>query len=150
MQGGLLDSTIVKRVLPAMMHSRLKAYRCHLLARALCDWPQLHWICRHMLQFSPDNYKYHQGLRQALNLMPDAAGKLSDDQRQQLTLLYGSLQKKYLCSSAARRIPLDFKVGLFCQISNLRICFWRAHVQQCASFWFHSLACLLIHSSSLS
>ena len=67
-------------------------------------------MCRHMLQFNPDNYKYHQGLRQALNLMPDAAGQLSDDQREQLTLLYDGLQQQYTRSSAARRIPLDFKV----------------------------------------
>ena len=65
-----------------------------------------------MLQFNPDNYKYHQGLRQALNLLPDCQmqGRVSDDQREQLTLLYNGLQKQYPRSSAARRIPLDFKV----------------------------------------
>ncbi|KAL3138957.1 hypothetical protein ABBQ32_005768 [Trebouxia sp. C0010 RCD-2024] len=68
-------------------------------------------IYRHMLQFNPDNYKYHQGLRRALNLLPDAAGNLSDDQREQLSQLYDGLQAQYPRSSAARRIPLDFKVG---------------------------------------
>lgn len=65
---------------------------------------------RHMLQFNPDNYKYYQGLRRALNLLPDAAGKLSDSQREQLSQLYDGLQAQYPRSSAARRIPLDFKV----------------------------------------
>lgn len=64
-----------------------------------------------MLQFNPDNYKYHHGLRQALNLTPDANGKLTDGQREQLTQLYDGLQKQYSRSSAARRIPLDFKVS---------------------------------------
>lgn len=63
-----------------------------------------------MLQFNPDNYQYHHGLRQALNLLPDASGSLSDSQRQQLTELYDGLQAQYSRSSAARRIPLDFKV----------------------------------------
>lgn len=65
-----------------------------------------------MLQFNPDNYQYHHGLRRALNLLPDAAGNLTDSQREQLTQLYNGLQLQYLRSSAARRIPLDFKVRL--------------------------------------
>lgn len=63
-----------------------------------------------MLQFNPDNYKYHHGLRRALNLTPDASGQLSEEQREQLSQLYDGLQAQYPRSSAARRIPLDFKV----------------------------------------
>lgn len=66
--------------------------------------------CRHMLQFNPDNYQYHHGLRRAMKLLPDAAGDLTNSQREQLTELYDSLQAEYPRSSAARRIPLDFKV----------------------------------------
>lgn len=65
-----------------------------------------------MLQFNPDNYKYHTGLRRAMNLLPDASGNLTDSQRDQLTQLYDGLQAQYTRSSAARRIPLDFKVCL--------------------------------------
>ena len=63
-----------------------------------------------MLQFNPDNYQYHRGLRRAMKLLPDAAGNLTDSQREQLTQLYDALQVQYPRSSAARRIPLDFKV----------------------------------------
>ncbi len=63
-----------------------------------------------MLQFNPDNYQYHHGLRRAMKLLPDAAGDLTNSQREQLTELYDSLQAEYPRSSAARRIPLDFKV----------------------------------------
>ena len=92
-------------------------------------------VCRHMLQFNPDNYKYHHGLRRALNLLPDASGNLSDSQREQLSQLYDGLQAQYPRSSAARRIPLDFKVclaflaitpitfGLSCHHTNLtKVC----------------------------
>ena len=122
-----------------------------------------------MLQFNPDNYKYHQGLRQALNLIPDATGKLSDDQREQLTLLYDGLQNQYSRSSAARRIPLDFKVCLFCQKTASQtgtcICIWSAHVPHDLYSWLslarslthsvthpltHSLTHLLVHSSTRS
>ncbi|DBA72018.1 TPA: hypothetical protein ACH3X2_010757 [Trebouxia sp. C0005] len=68
-------------------------------------------IYRHMLQFNPDNYQYHHGLRRAMKLLPDAAGSLTDGQREQLTELYNALQAQYPRSSAARRIPLDFQVG---------------------------------------
>lgn len=64
-----------------------------------------------MLQFTPDNYKYHKGLRSAMKLQPDAAGALTDAQREQLTQLYNGLQEQYPRSSAAKRIPLDFKAG---------------------------------------
>lgn len=84
----------------------------HLPHRQALSLASLKRICRHMLQFNPDNYKYHQGLRRALNLLPDAAGNLSDDQREQLSQLYDGLQAQYPRSSAARRIPLDFKVCL--------------------------------------
>ena len=45
-----------------------------------------------------------------MKLLPDAAGDLTNSQREQLTELYDSLQAEYPRSSAARRIPLDFKV----------------------------------------
>ncbi len=45
-----------------------------------------------------------------MKLLPDAAGDLTDSQREQLTKLYDDLQAEYPRSSAARRIPLDFKV----------------------------------------
>ena len=64
-----------------------------------------------MLQFTPDNYKYHKGLRNALKLQPDADGVLTDAQREQLTQLYDGLQEQYPRSSAAKRIPLDFKAS---------------------------------------
>lgn len=63
-----------------------------------------------MLQFTPDNYKYHTGLRAAMKLLPDAQGSLTDSQRAQLTQLYDGLQQQYPRSSAAKRVPLDFKV----------------------------------------
>jgi len=80
-----------------------------------------------MLQFNPDNYQYHHGLRRAMKLLPDAAGVLTDSQRQQLTKLYASLQAEYPRSSAARRIPLDFKVR-FADNVAWQLCFpaWTA------------------------
>lgn len=109
------------------------------------------YACRHMLQFNPDNYKYHQGLRQALDLMPDVEGTLTEYQRDRLTLLYDGLQNKYPRSSAARRIPLDFKVCLL-RPSSLPsgrcICFQWAHIHKSNSVpilyykcFSHSLDC---------
>ena len=63
-----------------------------------------------MLQFNPDNYRYYAGLRRAMGLDPDASGNLTDAQREHLTQLFDSLQEQYPHSSAAKRIPLDFKV----------------------------------------
>jgi len=75
-----------------------------------------------MLQFNPDNYQYHHGLRRAMKLLPDAAGDLTDSQREQLTELYNALQAQYPRSSAARRIPLDFKV-CFADSVAWQLCF---------------------------
>ena len=96
-----------------------------------------HCMCRHMLQFNPDNYKYHHGLRRALDLTPDADGNLTDHQRERLTQLYHGLQARYPRSSAARRIPLDFKVSLLHthtdpwvrNLTNALRC--HAHTMQC-------------------
>ena len=45
-----------------------------------------------------------------MRLQPDADGSLTETQREQLTQLYNGLQEQYPRSSAAKRIPLDFKV----------------------------------------
>ena len=57
-----------------------------------------------------------------MKLLPDAAGNLTDSQREQLTELYDSLQAEYPRSSAARRIPLDFKVR-FADSVACKLCF---------------------------
>ena len=61
---------------------------------------------------NPNNYKYHDGLRAALLLQPDAQGRWTDQQRWLLTVLYKELAEQHPSSSAIRRIPLDFKVRL--------------------------------------
>ena len=57
-----------------------------------------------------------------MKLLPDAAGDLTDSQREQLTELYNALQAQYPRSSAARRIPLDFKV-CFADSVAWQLCF---------------------------
>ncbi|CAK0738600.1 hypothetical protein CVIRNUC_001066 [Coccomyxa viridis] len=66
---------------------------------------------RKLLALNPDNYRYHDGLREALQLQPDAAGAWTDQQRRSLAALYDGLAKDHPQSSAAKRIPLDFKEG---------------------------------------
>ena len=66
--------------------------------------------CRKLLALNPNNYKYHNGLRAALQLQPDAQGRWTDQQRGLLTALYAELAEQHPSSSAIRRIPLDFKV----------------------------------------
>ena len=61
---------------------------------------------------NPNNHKYHDGLRTALQLQPDAQGQWTDQQRWLLTLLYDELAQQHPKSSAIRRMPLDFKVCL--------------------------------------
>ena len=68
-------------------------------------------ICRQLLALNPDNYKYHEGLRTALQLEPEQQGKWSEEQLQGLAELYDELAKQYPRSTAVQRIPLDFKVG---------------------------------------
>ena len=72
---------------------------------------------RELLERTPDNYRYHEGLRAAMHLAPDVAGAWTAQQRAALTALYDALAERYPRSSAAQRIPLDFKV---------RRCAWRA------------------------
>ena len=67
--------------------------------------------CRKLLALNPDNHKYHEGLRAALKLAPDAEGQWSDEQLERLAELYDELAKQYPRSTAVQRIPLDFKVG---------------------------------------
>ena len=67
--------------------------------------------CRKLLALNPDNYRYHDGLREALQLQPDASGAWTDQQRRSLAALYDGLAKDHPQSSAAKRIPLDFKAG---------------------------------------
>lgn len=67
--------------------------------------------CRKLLALNPNNYKYHDGVRAALQLQPDAQGRWTDQQRWQLTLLYTELAEQHPSSSAIRRLPLDFKVS---------------------------------------
>ena len=64
-----------------------------------------------MLALNADNYRYHDGLREALQLQPDAAGAWTDQQRRGLTALYDGLAEEHPQSSAVKRIPLDFKAG---------------------------------------
>ncbi len=64
---------------------------------------------RGLLARAPDDYRYHEGLRGALRLAPDAAGGWSAQQRAALAGLYDALADAYPRSSAAQRIPLDFK-----------------------------------------
>ena len=59
---------------------------------------------------NPNNYKYHDGLRAALQLQPDAQGRWTEQQRRSLTSLYDALAKEHPTGSAVKRIPLDFKV----------------------------------------
>ncbi|KAG2432388.1 hypothetical protein HYH02_012960 [Chlamydomonas schloesseri] len=66
---------------------------------------------RRLLAVNPNNYKVHEGLRAAMELVPAADGSLSDAQRAKLTELYDELAAAYPGASACRRIPLDFKVG---------------------------------------
>ncbi|EFJ53230.1 hypothetical protein VOLCADRAFT_55571 [Volvox carteri f. nagariensis] len=68
---------------------------------------------RRLLATNPNNYKIHDGLRAAMELVPtsESGGVLTDEQRASLTSLYDELQSQFPGSSACRRIPLDFKVG---------------------------------------
>ena len=66
---------------------------------------------RELINSYPDNYKYHASLRAALGVPADSNADLSDEQRARLSDLYAELQQSYPRSSAAFRIPLDFKVG---------------------------------------
>jgi len=59
---------------------------------------------------NPNNYKYHEGLRAALQLEPDKDGQWSKEQLQRLPEIYDELAEQYPRSSAVQRIPLDFKV----------------------------------------
>ena len=65
---------------------------------------------RELLERTPDNYRYHEGLRAAMHLAPDAHGAWTPQQRAALAALYDALAERYPRSSAAQRIPLDFKV----------------------------------------
>ena len=66
---------------------------------------------RDLLAHTPDNYHYHEGLRAAMHLAPDAHGARTPQQRAALTALYDALAEQYPRSSAAQRIPLDFKAS---------------------------------------
>jgi peptide alpha-N-acetyltransferase len=80
---------------------------------ASCSSFALH-ACRRLLALNPNNYKYHDGLRAALQLQPDAQGRWTAQQRRSLTSLYDALAKEHPSSSAVKRIPLDFKVSPCC------------------------------------
>lgn len=69
---------------------------------------------RVLLRRNPDNYHYHEGLRAAKRLSPDASGAWTAQQRAELTMLYDTLAETNPRSSAAQRIPLDFKVSAAC------------------------------------
>ncbi|KAL4856126.1 N-terminal acetyltransferase A complex auxiliary subunit [Chlorella vulgaris] len=90
---------------------------------------------RGLVAINTENYNYHAGLQAALKLPTAAAAAagngsapavaaangsassgseapgLSEEQRQRLTAVYVELQEQYPCSSAARRMPLDFLEG---------------------------------------
>ncbi len=68
------------------------------------------WTCRQLLNWTPDNQQYHQGLQQALDLVPAASQPLSSGQYTELQSLYAELQQLFPRSNAVRRIPLDFLV----------------------------------------
>lgn len=66
---------------------------------------------RKLLEVNPDNYKYHEGLRTALQLPATPGDSVDDEQRGQLEKLYAGLSESYPKSAAVRRIPLDFLVS---------------------------------------
>ncbi len=53
-------------------------------------------------------------MRAAKRLLPDASGAWTAQQRAELTTLYDALAETNPRSSAAQRIPLDFKVSEAC------------------------------------
>ncbi len=65
---------------------------------------------RKLLALNPDNHRYHEGLRAALQLEPNKKGQWSEEQLQRLEELYDQLAKQYSRSNAVQRIPLNFKV----------------------------------------
>ncbi|CAL8463644.1 g3178 [Coccomyxa elongata] len=69
-------------------------------------------VYRKLLALNPDNHRYHEGLRAALQLEPDENGQWSEEQLQRLEELYDQLAKQYSRSNAVQRIPLNFKVGV--------------------------------------
>ena len=88
-------------IAPCNHHSLTTLSTCETCARVRAT--------RGLLARAPDDYRYHEGLRAALRLAPDAAGCWSPQQRAQLAELYDALADAYPRSSAAQRIPLDFK-----------------------------------------
>ena len=92
-------------------------------------WVQALWCCRQLLDLNPDNYRYHDGLREALGLaVPQAlnsqsqAETWSDEQRHLLQELYAELAEKYPRSNSPRRIPLDFLVPSLLQPAQPASC----------------------------
>jgi hypothetical protein len=61
------------------------------------------------MKLNPNNYKYHEGLRSALQLDANEDGRQTAEQLQRLAELYQQLAELYPHSSAVHRIPLDFK-----------------------------------------
>ena len=70
------------------------------------------WCCRQLLDLNPDNYRYHDGLREALGLAQSHPETWSDGQRQRLQELYTELAEKYPRSNSPHRIPLEFLVTI--------------------------------------
>ncbi|XP_052176449.1 N-terminal acetyltransferase A complex auxiliary subunit NAA15-like isoform X2 [Diospyros lotus] len=64
-------------------------------------------LCRMLLAMNPDNYRYYQILQKCVGL-PSDTPQYSPDEIIRLEALYKSLGKKYIQSSAVKRIPLDF------------------------------------------
>lgn len=76
---------------------------------------------REVLADTPDNYRYHTPLREALGLPGDSTAALDAEQRGRLRELYAQLQAEHPRSSAAFRIPLDFEVGVVHGIASGRL-----------------------------
>ncbi|KAK9808522.1 hypothetical protein WJX73_004343 [Symbiochloris irregularis] len=68
-------------------------------------------LYRELLAITPDNYRYHEGLRASMQVPVDSCAPLTGDQRSRLQSLYAELAETFPRSAAVRRIPLDFLEG---------------------------------------
>jgi tetratricopeptide (TPR) repeat protein len=100
---------------------------------------------RELINFNPDNHKYHKGLTTTMGLVPDEKSQqYSSENTEKLLQLYSELSKQYPKANSAKRIPLDFTQGAaFKQLASNHM---KEYLRKGIPSLFNDILPLLSHS----